>query len=67
MWSEVLALDMLSVYGKNLMNPVVGHRFRDLILSQGGQKPASELVRKFLGRAPSPQAFFDEITGRRGN
>src|SRR6266853_1552130 len=31
MWSEVLALDMLSVYGKNLMNPAVGRRFRELI------------------------------------
>jgi thimet oligopeptidase len=67
MWSEVLALDMLSVYGKNLMNPAVGRRFRDLVLSQGGQRPAAELVRSFLGRDPSPQAFFDEITGRRGN
>lgn len=67
MWSEVLALDMLSVYGKHLMNPAVGRRFRDLVLSQGGQRPAAALVRSFLGRDPSPQAFFDEITGRRGN
>jgi Zn-dependent oligopeptidase len=67
MWSEVLALDMLSRYGKNLMNPVVGQRFRRLILAQGGQKPAADMVREFLGRDPSPQAFFDEITGQRGN
>jgi Zn-dependent oligopeptidase len=67
MWSEVLALDMLSIYGKNLMNPAVGARFRALILAQGGQKPAAEMVREFLGRNPAPQAFFDEITGRRGN
>jgi thimet oligopeptidase len=67
MWSEVLALDMLSQYGKNLMNPAVGQRFRKLILAQGGQKPAADMVREFLGRDPSPQAFFDEITGQRGN
>ena len=67
MWSEVLALDMLSRYGKNLMNPAAGQRFRKLILAQGGQKPAADMVREFLGRDPSPQAFFDEITGQRGN
>ena len=67
MWSEVLALDMLSAYGKNLMNPAVGRRFRDLILSRGGQRPAAEMVREFLGRDPSPKAFFEEITGRRGD
>ena len=67
MWSEVLALDMLSLYGKNLMNPAVGRRFRELILSRGGQKPAAEMVREFLGRDPSPKAFFEEITGRRGD
>jgi len=67
MWSEVLALDMLSAYGKNLMNPAVGRRFRELILSTGGQRPAAEMVREFLGRDPSPQAFFEEITGQRGD
>jgi thimet oligopeptidase len=67
MWSEVLALDMLSVYGKNLMNPAVGRRFRELILSKGGQRPAAEMVREFLGRDPSPKAFFEEITGQRGD
>jgi Zn-dependent oligopeptidase len=67
MWSEVLALDMLSAYGKNLMNPAVGRRFRELILSKGGQRPAAEMVREFLGRDPSPKAFFEEITGQRGD
>ncbi len=67
MWSQVLALDMLSAYGTNLLNPVVGRRFRDLVLSQGGQRPAATMVREFLGRQPLPQAFFDEIMGRRGH
>ena len=67
MWSEVLALDMLSAYGRNLMNPAVGRRFRELILSRGGEKPAAEIVREFLGRDPSPKAFFEEITGQRGD
>lgn len=67
MWSEVLALDMLSVFGDDPMNPAAGRRFRKLILSQGGQKRAARLVRDFLGRDPSPEAFFAEITGQRSN
>jgi len=65
MWSEVLALDMLSGYGNNLMDPAVGRRFRNTILAQGSQKPAAQLVREFLGREPSNAAFLAEITGTR--
>jgi len=65
MWSEVLALDMLSAFGGNIMNPKVGHRFRDVILANGGQVPAQALVKTFLGREPSSKAFFAEITGKR--
>lgn len=65
MWSEVLALDMLSQYGDNLMNPAVGRRFRSEILERGGEKTGAEMVRAFLGREPSPQAFFAEIRGER--
>jgi len=65
MWSEVLALDMLSVFGSDPMNAAAGRRFRQTILSQGGQKPAARMVREFLGREPSPAAFFAEITGQR--
>jgi len=65
MWSEVLALDMLSAYGNNLMNPAVGHRFRDTVLAQGGQVLAKDMVRRFLGREPSNKAFLAEITGQR--
>jgi thimet oligopeptidase len=65
MWSEVLALDMLSAFGGDIMNPEVGRRFRDLILANGGQVPAQVLVRQFLGREPSNKAFFAEITGKR--
>jgi thimet oligopeptidase len=67
MWSQVLALDMLSAYGNNLMDVSVGRRFRDTILSQGSQKKAAEMVRNFLGREPSNQAFFAEITGTRSS
>ncbi|MEB3792844.1 M3 family metallopeptidase [Acinetobacter sp. IK40] len=65
MWSEVLALDMLSAFGNNLNNPVVGQRYRQTILSQGSQKDAAQLVKDFLGREPENKAFFNEITGQR--
>jgi thimet oligopeptidase len=65
MWSQVLALDMLSVFGDNIMNAQVGERFRATILANGGQVPAKDLVRQFLGREPNSEAFFAEITGRR--
>jgi thimet oligopeptidase len=65
MWAEVLALDMLSAYKGNLLDPAVGRRYRDTILSQGGQEEEMDMVRKFLGREPSSDAFFAEITGKR--
>jgi thimet oligopeptidase len=65
MWSEVMALDMLSAFGDRLMDPAVGRRYRDLILAPGGERPPQALVRDFLGRDPNPEAFFAEIAGRR--
>jgi thimet oligopeptidase len=65
MWSQVLALDMLSAFSRDMLDPVVGRRFQDVILSQGGQEEAADMVRRFLGREPSNKAFFEEITGRR--
>jgi thimet oligopeptidase len=65
MWSEVMALDMLSAYGSNLMDPKVGARYRENILEQGGQIEPGAMVKKFLGREPNSKAFFEEITGKR--
>ena len=65
MWSEVMALDMLSAFGDDLLDPKVGKRYRDTILAQGGQKHPAQLVRDFLGREPDSKAFFAEIIGER--
>ncbi|QDQ25205.1 Zn-dependent oligopeptidase [Chitinimonas arctica] len=65
MWSEVLALDMRSAFAGDFMNPEVGMRFRKTILENGSQIPEMDLVRRFLGREPSSEAFFQEITGQR--
>jgi thimet oligopeptidase len=65
MWSEVIALDMLSAFSKNMMDPVVGKRYRDTILANGGQVAPKELVRQFLGRDADSRAFFAEVAGER--
>ena len=65
MWSQVLALDMLSAFDGKLMNPEVGRRYRQTILASGGQRPPQALVEAFLGRKPNSDAFYAEITGRR--
>jgi thimet oligopeptidase len=65
MWSEVLALDMLSPFGDDIMNPQAGRRFRQTVLAHGGDRPAAQMVEEFLGRKPSNAAFIAEITGKR--
>jgi thimet oligopeptidase len=65
MWSQVIALDMLSAFKADMLDPKVGIRYRDTILAPGGQVEEMEMVRSFLGRDPSSEAFFAEITGRR--
>jgi len=65
MWSEVIALDMLSAFGSNMMDEKVGARYRDIILSNGGQVAPKELVKQFLGREPNNKAFFEELAGKR--
>ena len=65
MWSEVLALDMLTPFKPNMLDPKVGKRYLDTILSQGGEVEEIDMVRRFLGREPTSEAFFAEITGKR--
>jgi len=63
MWAKVIALDLISAFGPDLMNEETGRRFRRMILSRGSEEPARELVERFLGRAVSSEAFFAEIRG----
>jgi len=63
MWAKVIALDLLSAFGPDIMNEGAGRRFRDLILARGSEEPARNLVETFLGRPVSSDAFFREIAG----
>lgn len=63
MWAKVIALDVVSVFGADLMNREMGRRFREMILSRGSEEPARDLVERFLGRPVASDAFFDHIRG----
>ena len=63
MWAKVIALDLVSAFGSDLMNTETGRRFRELILSRGSEEPARDLVERFLGRPVASDAFFNHIRG----
>jgi thimet oligopeptidase len=51
MWSLVIAKDFFTQFDeKNMMAPGVAKRYRDVILAQGGSRPADTMVKEFLGR-----------------
>lgn len=63
MWAKVIALDLVSAFGADLMNSAIGRRLREMILSRGSEEPARSLVERFLGRPVSSEAFFARIRG----
>ena len=63
MWAKVIALDLISAFGPDVMNVATGRRFREFILARGSEEPARDLVEQFLGRPVSSEAFFAEIRG----
>ncbi len=58
MWSQVIAKDLFSGFDqRDLLAPGPARRFRNQVLAQGAAKPAAELVRDFLGRPYSFDAW----------
>ena len=58
MWSLVLAKDLFGVFKREgLLDRAAAARYRRSILEPGGSRPAVELVKQFLGREPSFDAF----------
>jgi len=58
MWSKVIAKDMFSRFEEDgLLNRKTSRRYRQAVLDPGGSKKAADLVRDFLGRPYSPDAF----------
>lgn len=59
LWSDVYAQDMLSKFpATDLTDSQVGRRYRETVLAQGNMKDALEVLKEFLGREPSSEAFF---------
>ncbi|NUN70936.1 MAG: Zn-dependent oligopeptidase [Bacteroidetes bacterium] len=51
MWSLVIAKDFFTLFDrKNMMDPAIATRYRDVVLARGGALPADIMVKEFLGR-----------------
>ncbi|MBI2512613.1 MAG: Zn-dependent oligopeptidase [Opitutae bacterium] len=64
MWAKVLALDMASVFKHapgGFLDEQVGRRLRKEIYAIAHTRDANESVEKFLGRAPSQDAFLEYV------
>jgi thimet oligopeptidase len=60
MWSLVIAKDLFSAFNSaDLFDATVARRYRDLVLAPGGSADAADLVRDFLGRDYSFDAFAE--------
>ena len=59
LWAEVIGDDMFGRFqAEGVTSPAVGAVYRREILEPNGSRPAAELVRAFLGRDPTPDAWL---------
>lgn len=56
-WSKAIGADLFSPFDDNLRDTATARRYRDIVLAQGGSKPAAVLVQEFLGRPWSLDAY----------
>lgn len=64
LWSLVFADDVFSIFEKEgLLNPAVGKRYQETLLSKGGSEEAEQLLEDFLGRKPEKEAFLKALQG----
>jgi len=62
LWSEVYGDDMFSRFdAEGVTSPDVGRDYRRTILEQGGSRDGMDLLREFLGREPSNEAFLRKL------
>ncbi|MEJ7728919.1 MAG: M3 family metallopeptidase [Polyangiaceae bacterium] len=64
-WALSLSRDVLTRFKKDgLLNPTAAAAWRDEVLSRGGGEDERAMISKFLGRAPSDEAYFAYIAGK---
>ncbi len=62
LWSKLIARDMFSEINHcGILNREVGMRYVTEILSPGGAKHPSDMIKKFLGRSFNRKAFFEHL------
>lgn len=62
-WSKAIAMDMYTRFeSEGLMNTQVAREYKDKVLSQGGAKPAAQLVEDFLGREFSFETYARKLS-----
>ena len=61
-WAKVYAMDMFTAFQKDgLQNPAVGARYRKDILAPARMLEPDVLVKSFLGRPMSPDAYYADL------
>jgi thimet oligopeptidase len=61
-WAKVYAMDMFTAFQKDgLQNPAVGARYRKDILAPARMLEPDVLVKNFLGRPMSPDAYYADL------
>jgi thimet oligopeptidase len=58
LYDKVIALDFFNLFPRtNLLDETVAGRYRETVLATGGSRPGKAIVREFLNRAQSAEAF----------
>ncbi len=61
-WAEVLEADAFAVFKEGgIFNEELATKFREKLLSKGGQRHPMELYVDFAGHEPQPQALIDRV------
>ncbi len=62
MWSKVYAADMFTRFrSEGILSGTIGMDYRNKVLEKGSSEEAINLIKNFLGREPSNEAFLREF------
>ncbi|HYK98526.1 MAG TPA: M3 family metallopeptidase [Candidatus Acidoferrales bacterium] len=61
LWSDCIASDIGTGFTDGLMDIATARRYRDIVLAPGGNIPAADAVKNFLGRPYNTNAFKERL------